>query len=171
MHLLILFYEVDIPVFKRHHRGLIFVAPECLAQMFSRVCSSMLCSNRGRHWTRLGALWSYLGSRQALIQNQSSALSWFWLWFFHRNSLSKKRSYTLMFLFGLLEFLFTLLGCFNVQATCNKGKIWYKNVKCQHPTVSHLTRFQGTSFTEVVFPSLSYKGIHYCLRPHFPTET
>ena len=33
-----------------------------------------------------------------------------------------------MFLFGLLEFLFTLLVCFNVQATCNKGKIWYKNV-------------------------------------------
>ena len=36
-----------------------------------------------------------------------------------------------MFLFSLLEFIFTFLVCINVQATSNKGKTWYKTVSAR----------------------------------------
>ena len=43
-------------------------------------------------------------------------------------TLCLRKSCNLMFLFGLLEFIFTFIVCFNVQAACNRGKMWYKTV-------------------------------------------
>lgn len=47
-----------------------------------------------------------------------------------------------MFPFGLPEFLFTLLVCFNAEAPCNDGIVVAQKPKCEKPTISHLTCLQ-----------------------------
>lgn len=66
-----------------------------------------------------------------------------------------KRPFNLMFPFGLPEFLFTLLVCFNAEAPCNDGIVVAQKPKCKKPTVfpSHMP--PGTSFTDIVFPDPS----------------
>lgn len=75
-----------------------------------------------------------------------------------------------MFPFGLPEFLFTLLVCFNAEATFNNGIVVAQKPKCEEPTVSHLTCLRVLHLLTWCF-QVPLKNRCYCLRQHCPIET